>query len=712
MNEKIYQFMDWPRIEAVVYGEEASPKDVMSPRLTPEGVLVQGFFPEAKEAKVLWGNKAIPMDLEDEAGYFAALIPGRKISAYRYQVTWEEHTEEFYDPYAFSGFITEEEEKAFCAGVFYHAYEKLGAHYQVVNGVEGTSFAVWAPNAMRVSVVGAFNRWDGRRCMMHRMPMSGIFELFVPGVKPGEAYKYEIKHKNGEIHLKADPYAACSELPPADASVVAVSDTFQWHDQEWIKDRKKYKDRREPISIYETSLKDWNSGKELLAFLKELGYTHVEFTPVMEYLDEESDGYSTASYYAPTQRFGTPLEFKKLIDELHQAGIGVILDWTPAHFPRHEAGLELFDGTPLYEEKDPSMAVHPMWGTLLYDYGSPMVKDFLLANAFYWLDFYHADGLRVDDVDSMLYLDYGRTPGEWTPNIYGTNENLQAMEFLKHLNSIVKKMLPGVLIIAQEDGLWPELTGDVKDDHMGFDYKWSGGWTNDLLAYLSNDPIERKNHHDQLTLSMLYAYCEHYVLTLGKRDVGTLTEFLDRLPGNQEQKLAQVREAYAYMMLHPGCKMMAPPSDMPKELKTCIQDLNALYKNHPALYRKDHEYEGFEWIQLMKYEENIITFLRCSDKPEETLLVVLNFAAIPYEDYAVGVPFYGKYKEIFNSDHKKYGGEGVGNPRVKTCKKEEWDEREYMLKLRVPALGACVFSCTPQKEPEAKKQTAKKTTKK
>lgn len=708
MNEKVYGYMDWPRIEAIVYGEEPSPKDVMMPRLTPDGVLIQGFFPDAETAQVVIGKKVYPMELEDEAGYYAALVPARRIPDYRFRIVRNGETEEAADPYAFPGQMTEEEERAFCAGVSYHVYEKLGAHPREINGVQGTSFAVWAPNAMRVSVVGDFNAWDGRRHMMHRMPMSGIFELFVPGVQAGAVYKYEIKLKDGTLRLKSDPYAACTEIPPATASVVADLRRFVWEDEKWMENRRKYVDRKQPVSIYETSLTEWENGEDLVSFAKELGYTHVELHPVMEYLDDSTLGYSTFAYYAPTRRFGTPEDFQKLVNGLHKAGVGVILDWTPAQFPRCEGGLEAFDGTPLYEVQNPAFAVHPMWGTLLYHYGSPMVKDFLIANAFYWMEFYHADGLRLDDVDSMLYLDYGRNPGEWMPNLYGSNENLYAVEFLKHLNSIVKKELPGTILIAQEDGLWPELTDSVENDHLGFDYKWSGGWTKDFLEYLSTAPDDRKEHHDQLTLSMLYAYCEHYVLTLGRRDVGTLAEFMERLPGEDAEKLAQVRAAYTYLMMHTGCKMTAPSPDMPEGLKTCLKDLNALYQSHPALYEKDDDYDGFEWVQLMKYEENVLTFLRKTEKPEETLLVVCNFAAVPHEHYQVGVPFYGKYKEIFNSDQAKYGGAGLVNPRAKASVMQECDERECSLKLRLPALGISVFSCTPETKKDKKRKNKSK----
>ena len=710
MDEKLYKYMDWPRIEAVVYGEEVSPKDVMGPRITKDGVLIQGFFPEAKSAKVIAGKKEYQMEMEDEAGYFAVLLPAKRIPKYSFLVQWEDYENQWTDPYQYSGQMLPEEEKAFCAGVYYESYKKLGAHLMTVDGVEGTYFAVWAPNAQRVSVVGDFNNWDGRFLMMHRMPMSGIFELFVPDIKAGTLYKYEIKEKSGKISLKADPYGFGAEKPKDCASVVTDLSGFSWDDGEWMEARKKYDDRKQPISIYETDITKWESGEELAEFMKETGYTHVEFKPVMEYLEESTGGYSTSSYYAPTSRFGTPEKFQKAVNLLHQAEVGVILDWTPAQFPRFEGGLEKFDGTPLYEIPDESASVHPMWGTMLYNYGSPMVRDFLIGNACFWTEVYHVDGFRMDDVDAMLYLDYGRNMGEWQPNLYGTNENLYAVEFLKHLNSIVKKRNPGVLLIAQEDGLWPELTDSVENDHLGFDYKWSGGWTRDFLEYLASEPENRKRSHDQLTLSTLYAYSEHYILTLGSRDVGTLDDFRKRIWGDENQKEAEIRAAYGYMTLHPGCKMSAPDKEMPKALKEYIRDLNTLYKEQPALWKKDDDYEGLEWIQLMKYEENVLTFLRKTENPSETLLAVCNFAADTYENYQVGVPYAGKYKEIFNSDLKKYGGNGVGNPRVKTAKSQEWDERPYSIKMKIPALGILVFSVTPQEE--TKKASGRKVSEK
>ena len=706
MADKAYEYMDWPRIEAIVYGEEASPRDVMQPRVTEDGVLLQGFFPGTEAAEVVVGKKSYPMILEDEAGYYAVMLPMKRIPEYCFRVTRGSVKETFYDAYECPCQITEEEERAFCAGVYYKAYQKLGAHPSTYGGVKGTYFAVWAPNAIRVSVVGDFDRWDGRRLPMHRMPMSGIFELFVPGVKAGTAYQYEVKIKGGNIQRKSDPYGNGTQEPPSVLSVVADLGEFFWQDDEWMKERVKYESREVPVSIYETDITAWKNSRDLIEFVKETGYTHVEFHPVMEYLDQRSGGYSTSAYYSVTNRFGTADDLRALVEELHMAGIGVLLDWAPAQFPRFDAGLEKFDGTPLYEVQNPAMAVHPMWGTMLFNYGSPMVRDFLLSNAFFWLDEFHADGFRLDDVDAMLYLDFGREAGHWTPNLYGSNENLQALEFIKYLNSIVKKYNPGVIMIAQEDGLWPQLTDSVENDHPGFDYKWSGGWTRDFLTYMETEPMRRNEHYDQMTLSMMYAYSEHYVLTLGKRDVGTTAEFLEKLPGSLKQKVAQLRAAYGYLTLHPGIKMTAPDFDITPELKEYIHDLNEFYKTNPALYLMDGNSDGFEWIRFTNYDENIVAFLRKTEKPEETLLAVCNFSPVSYDGYQVGVPFKGKYKEILNSDSGKYGGQGVVNVRVKASIDKECDNREFSLKLKLPAYGVTVFTCTPEKRASQKK-TAK-----
>ena len=728
MEDLAYSYMDWPRIEAVVYGEEKAPKDVMAPKVTSQGILIQGFFPEAKEAAVITGGKSFPMVREDQAGYYAVMVPGKKIPEYRFRIFYENGEDEFYDPYAFPEMIYEEEERAFLAGVFYEAYQKLGSHSDVMNqygthaGVSGTYFAVWAPNAVRVSVVGDFNQWDGRRLPMHRMPMSGIFELFIPELGPGHEYLYEIKTRSGNILLKADPYAARSRMkaeagrPPL-VSVTGGVEDFDWDDEDWLCERGKFARRDLPVSILEVKLTEWDDWDKLAKMTAEEGFTHVELLPVMEFLDSDSDGYSTAGYFSVTSRFALPskegekdllppdIRLKKLVSSLHRLGIGVIADWMPAQFPRFYGGLELFDGTVLYERPEPAQSVHPIWGTMLYHYESPMVTDFLISNAMYWINEFHFDGLRLDDVDAMLYLDYGRQNDSWTPNYYGTNENLAAVEFLKHLNSLLHRMFPGVLLIAQEDGLWPQLTDNVDNDHLGFDYKWSSGWTKDFLEYLTLDPIMRAGTHDQLTLSMLYAYCEHYILTLGRRDIGSLSSFCHKLPGNADQKFSQVREALAYMLAHPGCKMTAGVhepflfDDMGSEtLFLFMHDLNILYKNHPALYAMDSEAEGFEWIQLTRAKENVLAFLRKTTDPSQAILVLANFAAVDYEGYTVGVPFPGEYVEIFNTDNTVYGGSGLVNSEPVLSKAQEWDERENSISLNLAGLSVVFFACTPASE--------------
>ncbi|MBR2765440.1 MAG: alpha amylase C-terminal domain-containing protein [Blautia sp.] len=698
MEDRAYPYMNWPAIEAIVYSEECSPRDYMAPRLTPDGVLIQGFFPGAFEASVITGRKVIPMTMEDETGYFAVLIPGRKIPEYHFRVTRESRTQEFKDAYAFPGLITEQEEKAFCAGVWYEAWRKLGAHAAVINGTAGVYFAVWAPNAMRVSVVGAFDEWDGRAFPMHRMPMSGIFELFIPGLDAQESYLYEIKTRSGEIMLKCDPYSASvpndSDGQPPLLSIPRVEDGFKWSDEDWMDGRGAFAGRDKPLFICELSLTGQEDPQELVRQVLDQGFTHVELHPLMLSL-QGPGGYSTASYFGLSEGWTGFEAVKSLVNLFHKNGIGVFMDWTPAQFPRFYGGMQVYDGTPLYEPADPACAVHPKWGTMLYNYDSPMAREFLLSNACFWLEECHMDGLRADDVDAMLYLDYGRENMKWTPNLYGTNENLAAVEFIKHLTSIVHKRCPGSLIIAQEDGLWPELTSSVDDDHPGFDYKWNTSWTGELLGYLSRGFDARTAGHDQLTLSMLYAYCEHYILALAGRDIGSLEDFASRMPGTADQQAAQVRLALAYMMLHPGGKMTLPAPASDEPLRQYLQDLGSLYRGNPAMYLMDNEYEGFDWIQLTRSEENVLAFERRTTLPGQTILAVCNFSDREYDKYQVGVPFHGRYKEIFNSDQERYGGQGMTNPRVKNSRPETCDERAQSIVLRLAPFSVSVFSCTP-----------------
>ena len=744
MADKLYDMMDWAEIEAVQYSEEKYPRNILGPRVTPEGILIQCFFPEEEKVSLrTLSDRKLHAMTEEDGGYFAILLPGKKIPRYTFVLGDKKEGREIYDPYAFPSQITEKEEARFQAGICYDIYEKLGAHPMTVQGVEGVNFAVWAPNALRVSVVGDFNRWDGRTCQMHCLD-SGIFELFIPGLKAGDLYKYEIKAKGGLTYLKADPYANAAQMRPDTASVVADLRNYEWQDQEWMRTRGEKQGYQDPMFIYEVHLGSWKKPKEgekefynyrelaplLAEYVKDMGYTHVELMPVMEHPLDESWGYQVTGYYAPTSRCGSPQDFMYFMDYMHREGIGVILDWVPAHFPRDTFGLSAFDGTCLYEHQDPRKGFHPHWGTLIYNYGRPEVKNFLIANALFWADKYHADGIRMDAVASMLYLDYGKQDGEWVANIYGGNENLEAIEFLKHLNSIFKKKYPSALLIAEESTAWPKITGDLEDEGLGFDYKWNMGWMNDFLNYMKYDPVYRGSHHDELTFSMIYNYSERFLLSLSHDEVvhgkGTLVQ---KMPGEYEQKLSNLRLAYGYLTAHPGKKLLFMGQefgqdmewDEKKELdwealeypahtqmKDYMKALLHLYRSCPALYRDDFKTEGFEWINCLEWEKNLLVFLRKTEKEEDTLLVVCNFSNVVYEDYQVGVPYTGKYKEIFNSDSAVYGGAGNVNPRVKMSRDQECDERKQSIKIKVPPLGISIFQYTKVVEKISDNKTARR----
>lgn len=750
MDEKLYDTMDWARVEALVYSEEDQPHDVLGPHMTEDGVRIQVFIPTAVEVSVLLEGvkKPYPMDREDEAGFFAVQIPRKRIPKYRLRVTFDNGSvQEWMDCYAFAPQITEKETKKFNAGICYDIYEKLGAHPMTVDGVEGVYFAVWAPNALRVSVVGDFVLWDGRRLPMRRLWDSGIFELFVPGLKAGAVYKYEIKAKGGLTFLKADPYGNAAELRPATASVVADLSGFTWTDQAWIDRRAKTDSRKEPMFIYEVHLGSWKKPDDgrafynyreiapmLAEYVKSMGYTHIELMPVMEHPLDASWGYQVIGYYAPTARYGSPKDFMYFMNYMHEQGIGVILDWVPAHFPRDVQGLSAFDGTCLYEHLDPRQGYHPHWGTLIYNYGRPEVKNFLIANALFWAKKYHADAIRMDAVASMLYLDYGKNDGEWVANMYGGNENLEAVEFLKHLNSIFKKQTEGALLIAEESTAWPKVTGALDDNGLGFDYKWNMGWMNDFLEYMQLDPIFRSYHHGELTFSMIYAYSEDFILTLSHDEVvhgkGSM---VGKMPGKREMKLANLRAAYGYMLGHPGKKLLFMGQDYAQfdewseerglewellqyedhqNMQKYVRALLQLYRSCPALYARDYDPEGFEWINSINANENMLVFLRKTAKEDETLLFVCNFSPLVYEKHAVGVPFKGKYKEIFNSDRTEFGGQGNTNPRVKISRKEDCDGRADSIQIKIPPMGVAVFSCTRVAETGSANEAAKEKKKK
>lgn len=740
MNNRLYKLMNWPRIEGIIYSEEDSPHEILGPHAAGKSVLFQTFQPGAESVSVITEDgKKHKMEMVDEAGYFAYLLAGKIPDNYEYEVTREDESIRVKDAYQFKTGLTQNDVEKFNAGIHYTIYEKLGAHVMTSGKVQGTHFAVWAPNAVRVSVVGDFNHWDGRMHQMSRNAESGVFEIFVPDVKPGECYKYEIKAKGGLTYLKADPYAFGQQLRPDSASVVRELD-YAWKDRKWMKEREKKQQENSPVSVYELylgSFKKSDTGEylnyrelasEIVRYVQETGYTHVELMPVMEHPLDASWGYQVIGYYAPTARYGSAEDFMFFVDTLHQAGIGVILDWVPAHFPRDTYGLAQFDGTCLYEHADPRQGAHPHWGTLIYNYGRPQVSNYLIANALYWVEKYHVDGIRMDAVASMLYLDYGKNDGEWVANIYGGHENLEAMELLKHLNSVMKKRNPGVFMIAEESTAWPKITGKVEEDGLGFDLKWNMGFMNDFLTYIGYDPYFRAHHHNELTFSMIYAYSENFMLVFSHDEVvhGKST-MIGKMPGVLEDKFANLRLTYAYMMTHPGKKLLFMGQDIAefkefdemretewgllscdghKGVHELIKDLNKLYKEKPALYALDTHPEGFEWINCISPEKCMVSFLRKTQKKNDTLVVAVNFANAEQE-FVIGVPYEGKYTEILNTDDERYGGLGRVNGEAKFAEEVEIDGKPYSFKMMSAPLSASIFTYTPYNE-EERKQIARK----
>ena len=731
MTKKLYKMMNWPVIEEIIYSESQDPHATLGPHVQGNGTLIQAFFPGAQKVTLQLTKDMTEkeMELADDDGFFAVWLPVKNVGAYRYIVSYENGSvETMQDAYRHECLITAEDEEKFAMGVHYTVYEKLGAHPLNLDGEDGVYFAVWAPNALRVSTVGDFNHWDGRVHQMRKLP-SGIFEIFIPGVKAGDNYKYEIKLKTGLTYLKADPYGNAAQLRPETASVVADLRNFKWEDKEFIKKRKTFQKENAPISVYELYLGSFLAPKDeeeyanyrkiadkLIPYVKEMGYTHVELMPVMEHPLDASWGYQVIGYYAPTARYGTPEDFMYFVNELHKAGIGVILDWVPAHFPRDIYGLSSFDGTCLYENPDEQRRSHPHWGTLVFDYGRPEVSNYLIANALFWVEKFHADGIRMDAVASMLYLDYGRNPGEWTANIYGGNENLEAVELIKHLNSMMGKRNPGVLRIAEESTAWPMVTGSLEDGGLGFDLKWNMGWMNDYLDYIKYDPYFRSHHHSELTFSMIYAYSEKFMLVFSHDEaVHGKSSMLGKMPGEREQKFANLRLTYAYMFTHPGRKLLFMGQDIGefsewnemrqtewellkypdhKGMAALVKKLNELYTTKPALYEWDDKPEGFAWINSINSTENLLTFLRKTRKKESLLVVAANFSGVE-KQVKIGVPYEGSYKEILNTDAEEFGGSGMINKRAKRAVKKEWDDRPYSVSITLAPLSVSILEFRP-----------------
>lgn len=731
MTKKLYKMMNWPVIEEIIYSESQDPHATLGPHVQGNGTLIQAFFPGAQKVtlQLTKDMSEKEMELADDDGFFAVWLPAKNVGEYRYIVSYENGSvETMQDAYRHECLITAEDEEKFARGVHYTVYEKLGAHPLNLDGEDGVYFAVWAPNALRVSTVGDFNHWDGRVHQMRKLP-SGIFEIFIPGVKAGDNYKYEIKLKTGLTYLKADPYGNAAQLRPETASVVADLRNFKWEDKEFIKKRKTFQKENAPISVYELYLGSFLAPKDdeeyanyreiadkLIPYVKEMGYTHVELMPVMEHPLDASWGYQVIGYYAPTARYGTPEDFMYFVNELHKAGIGVILDWVPAHFPRDIYGLSSFDGTCLYENPDEQRRSHPHWGTLVFDYGRPEVSNYLIANALFWVEKFHADGIRMDAVASMLYLDYGRNPGEWTANIYGGNENLEAVELIKHLNSMMGKRNPGVLRIAEESTAWPMVTGSLEDGGLGFDLKWNMGWMNDYLDYIKYDPYFRSHHHSELTFSMIYAYSEKFMLVFSHDEaVHGKSSMLGKMPGEREQKFANLRLTYAYMFTHPGRKLLFMGQDIGefsewnemrqtewellkypdhKGMAALVKKLNELYTTKPAMYEWDDKPEGFAWINSINSTENLLTFMRRTRKKESLLVVAANFSGVE-KQVKIGVPYEGSYKEILNTDAEEFGGSGMVNKRAKRAVKKEWDDRPYSVSITLAPLSVSILEFRP-----------------
>ena len=720
--------INWMEVDALVQGIHNNPHHILGMHECIDDLYINVYLPGAKVVNAIEVStrKKYTLVSERVPGFFSVVIKDKKPFEYKLNVRFDNGDEvTYFDPYVFEPVIDPIDISLFNEGKHYSIYEKMGAHPMTVDGVEGVLFAVWAPNADRVSVVGNFNNWDGRRHPMRKLDYSGIYELFIPGKLVGEIYKYEIKAKSGQVFMKSDPYAFSSEVRPANASRI-VDISYKWKDAAWMEKREDKNTDEQPMAIYEMHLGSWKrptDGREffnyrdiasLLAdYLLMMNYNYVELMPIMEHPYDPSWGYQVTGYYAPTSRYGSPADFMYFVDYLHSKGIGVILDWVPAHFPKDEHGLGRFDGTALYEHEDPKRGEHPHWGTYIYNYGRNEVRNFLVANALYWAEKYHIDGIRIDAVASMLYLDYGRGDGEWLPNIYGGNENLEAIDFIKELNSKMHELHKGVIMIAEESTAWPMMTHPVEAGGLGFDYKWNMGWMNDFLNYMKLDPLYRKYHHNDLTFSMVYAYSEKFILVLSHDEVvHEKGSMIAKMPGGYEDKFSNLRVAYGYMMTHPGKKLLFMGQEIAQFtefnenaevdwslfefdahvfMQGYVKELNELYKTEPALYELDSSPEGFTWINCNSANTSLLSYVRKGKKESDTLLIICNFTPMEHKAYKLATPSGGRWQEIFSSDNNRYGGEGRNNKTVKQAKKAECDGQEHYISVTVPPLSISVF---------------------
>lgn len=727
---------DADQIQQIVGAHHPDPFSFLGMHPMPggKGLVVRIFRPDATRVTVSQaeGEESWVAAKVDAGGFFEAVVPGKKRFAYR--LTWEREGERnqgpVADPFSFWEVLGQEDLYYMGEGTHRRLWEKLGAHPRVHGDVPGMAFAVWAPNARRVSVIGDFNFWDGRTHPMRKRLENGIWEIFIPHISTGQHYKFEIVGAHGNLFAKSDPFAFFSQHGVSTASITHDLSRYQWQDDDWMEERPKRDPYRSAVSIYEVHLGSWarkaeegnrfltyaEFADELLDYVCEMGFTHIELMPVSEFPFDGSWGYQVCGYFAPTSRFGSPDEFRAFVDRCHQRGIGVILDWVPAHFPKDPHGLGRFDGTALYEHDDPRMGEHIDWGTLIFNYGRTEVRNFLIANALFWLEEYHIDGLRVDAVASMLYLDYSREEGQWVPNHYGGRENLEAIEFLKQLNTVCYEAHPGIMTIAEESTAFPGVSRPVVDGGLGFGFKWNMGWMHDFLSYLEKEPVHRKYHHGEATFAMIYAYHENYMLVLSHDEVvHGKKSLLEKMPGDRWQQFANLRMFYGWMYAHPGKKLLFQGADVAQAqewkhgesidwhllqypehagINRVLKDLNRLYSSESAINDLDHAPEGFEWIDHLDSERSLFSFIRRSRDGGE-VVVVVNATPVVRKDFRLGVAAPGFYREIFNSDSEIYGGSNVGNFGGVQSEPVESHLREQSIRLQIPPLSTMMLRREP-----------------
>ncbi|WP_433218979.1 1,4-alpha-glucan branching protein GlgB [Microtetraspora malaysiensis] len=713
-------------LDRLAGGAHHDPHSILGAHPERDGVTIRTLRPLAEKVEALVDGKAYEMR-HVASGVFEVTVPGLdKIPDYLLRITYPGAPPyETGDPYRYWPTLGEVDLHLIAEGRHERLWEVLGARVLRHEDTDGTAFAVWAPNALGVRVIGDFNHWDGAGHPMRSLGRSGVWELFVPEIGAGTHYKFAVLGVDGVWREKADPMARHTEIPPATASIVETS-AYEWRDDAWLAERAGRTAVAEPMSVYEVHLGSWRPGlsyrdlaSELVAYVKEMGFTHVEFMPVAEHPFGGSWGYQVTSYYAPTSRFGTPDDFRHLVDELHRADIGVIVDWVPAHFPMDEWALARFDGTPLYEHADPHRGEHPDWGTYVFDFGRNEVRNFLVANALYWLREFHVDGLRVDAVASMLYLDYSRREGEWTPNIYGGRENLDAIEFLKEMNEVSYREVPGIVTIAEESTAWPGVSRPVHLGGLGFGFKWNMGWMHDTLAYLAHEPIFRQYHHHQMTFSLMYAYSENFVLPLSHDEVVHMKgSLLGKMPGDEWQRFANLRALYGFMWAHPGKQLLFMGGefgqgsewseskgldwwvldfDFHQGVQRLVRDLNRAYRDTPALYALDSDPAGFRWIDADDAQGNVFSFLRY-DESGSVLACVSNFSGAPHDDYLLGLPTPGRWEEVVNTDAYDYAGSGVGNMGAVEAVEEPHHGLPCSARLRMPPLATVWLRRTGEDE--------------